>query len=154
MGTLYHEIRINAPLEKVWSVLADLEAVQKYNPMVVSARYFSPNREGIGASRQCELKPKGYVKERVIGWEPKLTIILELYEHRWPIRSMRWRNALKPDSSGTLLTQRMEYRLKFGLLGKILDALMMRRMLDKGIADTLVNLKRFIETGSAPPDKP
>ena len=147
MTQLYHEIRIDAPLEKTWSILTDLEAVQHYNPIVVKSRYISPNREGVGAARQCDLKPKGYVKERVIGWEPKRAITLELYEHQWPIYFMQWRNELKPDDSGTLLTQHTEYSMKFGLLGKIMDALMMRRALYKGIAEVHANLKRFIETG-------
>ncbi|MBI3596587.1 MAG: SRPBCC family protein [Nitrospirae bacterium] len=148
MSELHHTIKINAPLDRVWEVLADLEAVRHYNPMVTHARYISSNRTGVGAARQCDLKPKGHVRERVIGWEPKQSITMELYESPWPIAFMRWRPELKPDGSGAVLTQRMEYGLKFGLLGKIMDALMMRRMLDKGIAETLSNLKRFIETGA------
>jgi ligand-binding SRPBCC domain-containing protein len=154
MSVLDHTIKINAPPDKVWEVLADLEAVQKYNPMVVSARHLSSNREGIGASRRCDLKPKGHVRERVIGWEPKKAITMELVESPWPIGFMRWRPELRPDGAGTIITQRIEYRLKFGLLGRILDALLMRRMLNKGITDTLVNLKRFIEAGSVLLDKP
>jgi carbon monoxide dehydrogenase subunit G len=149
MSELHHTIKINAPLDRVWEVLADLEAVRHYNPMVASARYISSNREGIGAARQCDLKPKGYVKERVIGWEPKQAITLELYEHQWPIRLMRWRTALKPDGTGTLVTQDMEYDMKFGPLGRLMDALMMRRNLDKGISDIFERLKRFVETGAA-----
>jgi ligand-binding SRPBCC domain-containing protein len=148
MSELHHAIKIKAAPDKVWEVLSDLEAVQNYNPMVVRARYISPNREGVGAARPCDLKPKGYVRERVTGWEPKQAITMELYESPWPIAFMRWRPELRPDGSGTILTQRMEYRLKFGLLGKIMDALMMRRMLNKGITETLTNLKRFIETGA------
>jgi len=30
MGTLHHEIRIEAPVGKVWAALADIEAVQRY----------------------------------------------------------------------------------------------------------------------------
>ncbi len=39
MTKLHHEIKINAPLEKVWTVLADLEAVHHYSPVVTKARY-------------------------------------------------------------------------------------------------------------------
>src|SRR5712692_9086820 len=148
---LYHEIRINAPPDKVWAVLADLEAVQHYNPAVIKAHYLSSMKEGVGASRYCDLKPKGWVKERVIGWEPKEAITMELYESEWPLKFMRWRTALRPDGAGTMVSQRMEYQVKFGVLGVAMDRLMMRSKLDKAIADVFVSMKSYIETGVAQP---
>lgn len=149
MSELQHTITINAPPDKVWKVLADLEAVQHYNPTVSRARYISANRAGVGASRQCELKPKGTVKERVIAWEPNKALGLELYESPWPIRYMRWRTEVNPNGFGTVVTQRMEYQVKFGLLGAILDRVVMRRTLDRTIAQVFDGLKRFVETGSS-----
>jgi hypothetical protein len=58
MTTLHHEVKINAAPEKVWAVLADLEAVQHYNPLVAHVRYTSENRESVGASRHCDFKPR------------------------------------------------------------------------------------------------
>ncbi|MEW6684333.1 MAG: DNA-3-methyladenine glycosylase I [Nitrospirota bacterium] len=147
MSELHHTITINALPGKVWNVLADLEAVQRYNPTVSRAQYISSNKEGLGASRQCDLKPKGVVKERVIAWEPNHAIALELYESPWPLVFMRWRTEVKPEGAGTVVSQRMEYRVKFGVLGALMDRLVMRRTLDRTIADVFVGLKRFVETG-------
>jgi carbon monoxide dehydrogenase subunit G len=149
MAELHNEIRIDAPLERVWEVLANLEAVQHYNPGVTRARYLSSQREGVGASRECEMKPKGRVRERVIGWEPGKAITMELYASDWPIRYMRWRTALEADGAGTRVTQRMDYQLKFGVLGAILDRLVMRRKLGGIIQETFQQLRRYVETGSA-----
>lgn len=148
MAKLHHEIRIDAPAERVWRVLADLEAVQHYNPMVARARYTSSNREGVGASRHCDFKPKGFAKEQVVGWEPGKAITFEMAESSWPLAFMRWRTNLSPGEAGTLLVQDTEYRFKFGPLGKLLDALVMRRKLDAGIAGIFLELKRFVETGA------
>jgi carbon monoxide dehydrogenase subunit G len=147
MGTLHHEIRIKAPAHKVWTALADIEAVQHYNPSVSNARCVSPVKEGVGATRHCDLKPKGWVKERVTAWEPERVHAMEVAESEWPIVFMKWRTELKPDASGTLVTQDLEYRMKFGLLGKLMDALMMRRKLDQGINDVFAGLKRYVEGG-------
>lgn len=148
MTVLTHEIQIDVPPERVWPVLADLEAVQHYNPGVARARYITGQREGIGASRQCDLRPKGWVKERVIGWEPNQAVTLELYESQWPVEFMRWRTAVRPESAGTRVTQRMEYRLKFGVLGRLMDVLIMRRKLDRTISEIFASLKRYIESPS------
>jgi carbon monoxide dehydrogenase subunit G len=148
MTQLHHEIHIAAPLEKVWAVLADLEAVQHYNAGVKHTKYISTVREGVGASRHCDLKPKGWVKERVIAWEPHKAVTMELYESQWPLEFMRWRTALAPDGAGTRVSQQMEYQVKFGLLGALLDKLVMRRKLDQTLAEVFVGLKQFIETGA------
>lgn len=150
MSRLDHEIYIGAPPERVWKVLADLEAVQHYNPGVAKAQYLSSIREGVGASRQCDLKPTGSVKERVIGWEPLQAITMELVESPWPVRFMRWRTALRSDGIGTRVTQQMEYRLKFGPLGTLIDLFVMKRTLNKTVSDIFVSMKRFIETGAGP----
>ncbi|MBI3587488.1 MAG: SRPBCC family protein [Ignavibacteriales bacterium] len=148
MATLHHEITINAPLQKAWEVLADLEAVQHYNPMVARAKYISPNKTGIGAARHCDFKPNGWGKERVIGFEPQKFLAIELYESSWPMKFMRWRTSLKPVGKHTVVEQDLEYQLKFGILGKLLNALVMRKKLDTGIAEVFVGLKNFVESGA------
>lgn len=150
MTQLQHNIKIAAPVEKVWAVLADLEAVQHYNSGVKNSKYISTAREGVGASRHCDLKPKGWVKERVIAWEPQKAVAMELYESQWPLKFMRWRTVLTPDGAGTRVSQQMEYQVKFGLIGTLLDKLVMRRKLDQTLAKLFVSLKQFVETGVKP----
>lgn len=147
MGTLHHEIRIDAPIETVWKAVADLVAVQRWNPMVASARYVSDKREGIGAARRCELKPKGWVEERVWEWSPPSIIGLEVAASEWPIVFMKWRTELHKDGGATRMSQEMNYKVKFGPLGVLMDVLMMRRMLNKGIHEAFAALKRHVETG-------
>lgn len=147
MGKLHHEIEIDAPVTKVWRVLADLEGVQNYNPAVAKAHCTSPVKQGVGASRHCDLKPKGWVRERVTVWEPERAVGLEVTESEWPIVFMRWRTDVQPHGSGTLVKQDFEYQLKFGLLGNLMDALMMRRKLNQGLNDIFASMKRYIEYG-------
>lgn len=145
MTKLHHEIKINAPVEKVWQVLANLEAVQHYNPLVKGAHYVSPNKEGVGATRYCDFKPKGFSKERVIEWKPKEVLGLEIAESSWPMKFSRWWTRLKPEAGGTLVTQDLEYEVKWGVIGKIMNALMMRGKLDKVVAEVFQGLKQFVE---------
>lgn len=62
------EIRIDAPMETVWAKIADLGAIKDYHPGVSKSYYTSERREGVGASRHCDLLPFGEVEERVIEW--------------------------------------------------------------------------------------
>lgn len=149
MSTLRHHVRIEAPVEAVWKALADLAAVQHYNRMVASARVVSDMREGVGATRRCELKPKGWVEERVWEWSPPRAIGLEVAVSTWPVVFMKWRTEIQAEGRGTVVSQELSYKMKFGPLGALMDALMMRRKLDKGIAEVFDDLKRFVEGARA-----
>jgi carbon monoxide dehydrogenase subunit G len=148
MGTLHHDIEINAPIEAVWKAVADLVAVQEYNPLVASARYLTDKHEGVGAARRCELKPKGWVEERIWDWNPPHVIGLEVAASEWPIVFMKWRTELRKDGPATRITQAMDYKVKFGPLGALMDVLIMRRMLDKGINGAFEGLKRHVENAA------
>lgn len=146
MTTLHHQILVEAPIDAVWQAIAgDLTAVEHYNPTVASARFLSSQREGVGAARRCELKPKGFVEERVWEWTAKKSIGIEVVASEWPIVFMKWKTELTPDAKGTLVTQEMTYKLKFGVAGLLLDALVMRRKLNGGIRDIFTRLKTYAE---------
>ena len=146
MTMLQHQITIDADIEKIWEVLADLSAVQRYNPLVVSVRYLSNRTEGVGAARHCELKPRGWVEECVWEWSPPNVLGLEVSASTWPLAFMRWKTELRKNGNSTVLTQKTDYRIKFGPIGALMDSLVMRRMLNKSIVEILEKLKQFVET--------
>jgi hypothetical protein len=122
-------------------------AVQHYNPTVLAAHVEGGQTTGVGARRVCELAPKGTVKERVTKWQAEQCLGLEVTESDWPIVFMQWDTHLAAKDGGTLVTQQMHYQVKFGLMGKLLDALVMRRKLDSTITDVFKRMKVFIEGG-------
>ena len=60
---------------------------------------------------------------------------------------MRWTDGLEQRGDSTLLVSDTEYALKFGIAGRILNALVMRRKFSQIIDEALENLKRYAETG-------
>ncbi len=145
MTTLEHQIIINAPKEKVFDALENLELVQEYNPSVLSARYISHDRAGVGAARECNLGKDGLIRERVTAVVDNQSISMELYEHNWPLEFMTWTTRLENVNGNTLLSQSLEYKVKFGLLGALLDRLMMKNKLDSTIASVFESMKLYIE---------
>jgi hypothetical protein len=129
-------------------VLADLEAVQHYNPTVRTAAVRGTHRTGVGAERVCELLPKGRVVERVTHWEDGRALGLEVAESDWPIRFMRWVTRIEPRAGGSRITQALEYAVKFGPLGWLLDLLIMKRKLTSTLDDVFVRLAKHAEARS------
>ena len=142
---LENSIRIDTTPDKVWSVLASLDALAKYDPGVTKSEIVSAAKEGPGAARRCDLTPGGWFKERVTDWRPGEALSFELYECSLPVRRLRHSYTLVPEGGATVVRQRMEYALKLGPLGKLLDAVMVRRKWDAGIKGFLSGLKRFAE---------
>ncbi|MSP60402.1 MAG: hypothetical protein EXR72_08680 [Myxococcales bacterium] len=51
------------------------------------------------------------------------------------------------DGGATRIEQRMEYQLKYGPIGALMDALLVRRKWDAGIKGFFAGLQRYVETG-------
>ena len=145
MTRIHHEITANCPPERVWAYLGDLEAVAKYNPTVKAATIRGPKRSGVGAVRACELAPKGHIVERVTHWEDGMAVGLEVSESDWPIHFMRWVTRLEGHGNATRITQNLEYRVKFGPLGWLLDNLVMRKKLTATLDQVFAALVRHAE---------
>ncbi len=145
MAILTHEIQINVPAEKLWNILSDLEQVGNYNPLVDSVKYISNNKTGVGASRQCQFKPKGYAKERVTAMQQMESISMEMYESEWPLRHMRWTNYLKTENGHTVLKTITDYKVKFGLLGALMDRVVMKPKFNKILDELFISLKQYAE---------
>jgi hypothetical protein len=147
MTTIHHEIRANCPPARLWALLSNLEAVQQYNPTVRAAAVQGNQRAGVGALRACDLKPNGRVVERVTLWEDGRAIGLEVAESDWPIHFMRWVTRVEPDAGGARIKQKLEYKVKFGPAGWLLDRLVMRRKLRETLDDVLASLVKHAENG-------
>jgi carbon monoxide dehydrogenase subunit G len=127
MTTIHRQIHIDASPDQVWAVLADLAAVQNYSPGVASAHYTSSHREGIGASRHCDLRPKGRVEERIVAWQEQQGYTIEIYEGIPALREVFGHFSLSPRREGTLTAFTMQYKMRFGPLGALINALMVKR---------------------------
>jgi hypothetical protein len=145
MTVIRHEIQARCAPDRVWSLLADLEAVQRYNPGVRAARIRGDKRKGIGAVRVCELLPKGRVVERVTHWEDGRALGLEVAKSDWPIHFMRWITRVEPNHDGSHITQELEYRVKFGPIGWLLNRLAMKRKLRASLDGIFASLVRHAE---------
>lgn len=145
MTTLRHDVTARCPPERVWAILADLEAVAIYNQTIAAARIRGEARTGVGAERECDLKPSGRVVERVIAWDEGRAVGLEVVESDWPIVFMRWTTRVDADEAGARITQELTYQVKFGPLGWLLDNLVMRRKLTSTLDEVFANLVKAAE---------
>ena len=148
MGSFSTEIRIDAPREKVWAVLADLGGIYKWNPGVSHSRSTSESSGGEGATRHCDLSsPKGYLEERAFDWREGDGFKIDIYESSFPFERNVVEFSVRADGDGTIVSVSPDYQLKFGPIGALVERLILGRQLRKGMANLLAGLKYHVETG-------
>lgn len=145
MTELKNRITIAAPRSAVWQALTDLGALATYDPGVKAASIVGDLTSGLGAQRKCQLRPKGWFIEEVVAWQPESALAFQLQTCSLPVASLRHDYALTEEAGATGVEQVMTYQMKYGGVGRALDALMMRRQWDRGIKGFLAGLKQHIE---------
>ena len=147
MATITNDINIAADPQQVWAVVADLEALDRYDPVVPRSSIVGTKRDGSGASRRCDTASGGYFVESVSVWEPPRDLAFTISECSQPMKSLTHTYRLIPDNGGTLISQVMRYTMRFGVVGALMDTVVGRRTADKQIKLFFAGLKRYVETG-------
>jgi len=147
--TIRSEVIIHAPKEKVWDVLGQYGEIYRYAPSISKSRLTSNHRDGVGASRRCDLVPMGSTLERVTEWRAGVgyTFTIDGGQLVPPFLNNVASYELVDEGDSTIVTFRFDYQLKYGLVGKLMDKLLFGPQLSRGLPRILIGLKHFVETG-------
>jgi ribosome-associated toxin RatA of RatAB toxin-antitoxin module len=147
MATIHNEITVNASLEKIWALLTDLELLSQYDPTVKKSTLLSTVKTGIGAKRKVDmLDGKNWFEERVTIFKTNEALTYQLTDCSFPIKGLHHSYSFERMGNRTKVKQVMEYSVKFGLFGKLLDVMMIRKQSDIGIKKFFTGLKSYAET--------
>lgn len=145
-STFDEHITIDSPVESVWSVLADIGSIDRWNPGVKGSHRIN-DVDGLGGSRHCDLGGRNYLKEDVVRWDPNTALTMRITETNMPFQEADIRFTLEPlDGGSTRVTVSPIYRLRYGWFGALLDRLMVRSTYRNGMRDLLRGLKRDVES--------
>lgn len=84
-------------------------------------------------------------------WDPQREITLRVIETNFPLCTSDIRTVLEADGNATIVTIDTRYALKYGALGRALDALFVRREYRRGLEASLAGLKSHAERFARPP---
>lgn len=146
MSTLHNEIIINAPLEKIWGILETPDLLEKYDPTIKDSKLVSAERRGPGAKRKINmLDGKNWFEEKITDYKLNDLLTYQLIACSFPIKGLKHSYRFEKTSTGTKVKQTMEYEVKFGFLGKLMDKMMIQKQFDSGIKKFFTGLKQFAE---------
>ena len=144
------EVIINAPTDAVWDVLKEFGSVSDWAPAVSKSYYLDSQTSGVGTGRHCDIDGLGSIDEVVTDWQEGVGFTYSVTP-LGPLdkSNSSWRLTPVSDSK-TKLEVILSYDLRFGLLGKVLHKLVMRRKLEQSLPDTLAAFRERLVDVSVP----
>lgn len=136
-------------IESCWAKMRDLTRARDYVPGLSDSVVTTAAKEGVGASRIVTHKQFGAMNESVVAWDSGRGITLRLHKGDKPARPFAeafFRYEFRPAVSGCEIHTALTYRLPFGLLGRLLDRLFLRRIFRQNVIDAAVCLAENYRT--------
>ena len=146
MSTLINSITIDAPIDRIWSILTDLELLYKTDPTVKKATLISEIKTGLHAKRKVLMQDgKNWFDEMITVFNPNEKLVYQLTDCSFPIKGLKHTYSFEIIGNQTKVQQVMEYTVKFGLIGVLLDKIMIGKQFNSGINLFLNGLKTYAE---------
>lgn len=144
-----NEAIINAPVSRIWSAITDINLLHKINPGVIKA---TGRMDLQGETRTCEIENrgrKGTMKEKLLELVPETKTVWTIENDSMGMSKMLKDSRFvfhldKIDDSKTRVTNETWYQ-PAGLMAKLMNGLMLKRMISKAQAQILTNIKTLTE---------
>jgi len=149
MSIISRSIQVTASPEDTWRVVRDFGGVHRWHAKVESSPLLSSNNEGLGAKRRCEFYDKSSVVEEIISYdEGDRFLEVSLSEFSMPLTQATATMKVDPaEGGGAEVTLSMNFGVKYGPIGWVMDRAMMRPMMGKMFGQVLDGLRTHLETG-------
>ncbi len=130
--------------------------IHRFNPHLLGSHVLEGGEScGVGTRRQCDLKRGGSLHERVVEWRPGESHTVEIDAPSMPVTNMRTTMAVRSVGEGCCeVSMNSRYLPKYGMLGRLLDALFLRHVMRSMLRGVVVGLGRYFTTGTPAPKPP
>lgn len=148
MSSITVERTFDHPRDAVWNALADFGGIYRFHPLVEHSPLNDGPSQGLGAERTCHFYDGNHIQERVVDVQDQQAIEVEIFEGSMPLACANARFELESDQqTSTHLRMTLRYEPKFGVLGRVMDTLMMRRKFTGMMTLLLGALDEHLRTG-------
>lgn len=148
MSQLSSTKTVRAPITRVWEVLADVGTIDQWHPGVERSPVLSNSPRGLGATRRVELYDGTSAVEKVTSLDEGRSLTLTMSEFSMPFTRGAATFEVEADGpDSTRVTMTLEYEMKYGPFGWLMNALMLRPIIGKLLSSVLAGLDHHLVTG-------
>jgi ligand-binding SRPBCC domain-containing protein len=150
MRVLEERVEIDAPLPAVWTVLADFGAVADWAPYMRASSLAGEVRSGVGMRRAMRHAWGFRFEEAVTQWHDGKGFSFDVVRAPYPMKDVKETWAVSSEDGRTVVATQVRYRMQLGLIGRVVDAMLVRLIVRREMRAGLRGLKEFAERGRAP----
>jgi len=148
MSQLSSTATVRAPLARVWETLADVGTIAEWHPGVEHSPVLSTNPTGLGAARRVELYDGTSAVEEVTSLDEGRSLTVSMSDHTMPLSRGAATFEVEADGDDrTRVTMTMDYEMKYGPLGWLMNAMLLRPIISKLLVSVLSGLDHHLVTG-------
>ncbi len=139
-------IEIAAPPEKIWPFLVEPDKILKWFYLLLKFEYTGEQRSGVSTTFYYEEKSAGRLMElhyRITEWVENERLAFIMTSGPLKKNDQIWSIEATPSGSRFTLTEDVE--MPWGIIGKIMEALFVGRIVGKHQEEILANLKSLAE---------
>ncbi|MHA2328566.1 MAG: DUF3592 domain-containing protein [Candidatus Hodarchaeales archaeon] len=158
MNKVVEEIQINVPKERIWSIITNYHnktdwmsthrdpSVSDSNISIGTKSTFIVYKIANFQGGTHYVSPERRTYE-IIGLERYKRLSEKLTDGLSVLKAYQTHLVLKSDGNSTLVSMTAEYKVKLGLFGFMLNKLGISKQIRSELRETIVNLKKFAESG-------
>ena len=150
MSSITREVVIKAPRQQVWDILSDFGNVYRLAPTITKSYLTSETTSGLDTTRHCDFSMMGAsVDERITGWDEgkRLQIGFDNWDNMPGMVSMSAEFTLEDEGEDTRMRTIMNYEMGMGVVGKMMNSMMVKPMNTKNWDNFVAGIRHHIETG-------
>jgi ribosome-associated toxin RatA of RatAB toxin-antitoxin module len=142
-------VEILRPPDDVWRLLGDFEDVEAWASSITSSRRTTGPEVGIGSRRTVRYRWVLRLEEAVTEWTEGRSLAYDVFGAPIPFRDFHETWRIDPSPVGATVTACVQYKVGFGVAGRLLNALLMRHVLKLEVWLGVRSLKRTVEARPA-----
>jgi ligand-binding SRPBCC domain-containing protein len=146
MRALTERVEIHATKEEVWDALADFGGVADWAPYMKSYHLIGDLETGIGTRRGMRHAWGFRFEEVVTHWDEGLGYSFDVFKAPYPMKNVQESWATGMENGFPTVTTRVQYEMKLGPLGLLLDWMLVRFVVKREMRAGLRGLKLYVES--------
>lgn len=145
MRQIKEGVEIAVSLDKVWAVLEDFGDVASWAPYMRSSSLIGEQKTGIGTRRRLRHAWGFRLEETVTGWIDGSGFSFDVNRAPYPMKAVREAWVIEHEKGRTIIGTLVEYDMHLGILGRILDRVLVRFIVRREMRAGLRGLKDYLE---------
>ena len=145
MRRLEERIVINTSQQAVWDVLADFGNPATWAPGMRQSSLKGKQKIGVGTQRIMRHAWGFNIEETVTQWIDGAGFSFKLDKAPFPLCDVCETWVLRHDDIQTMITTTVSYGTRLGLIGILLDAMLVRFLVAREMRSGIAGLKQYVE---------